>query len=401
MSEEPGTRVLAGRYRLITRLGQHVLRGWDLQLSQLVAVRMLPADGTGVERASGLADLTHPGLVRVLDVGNDDGEPFLIEEFIAGTPLSTRLADGPLPPDTVGQIGVMLARALAYAHSRGVAHRDVRPGTILLGPGDEPYLTDLGIAESPAPAYMAPEQVDGAPPGPATDIYALGLVLLESLTGRPEYPGTDAASMRVRLTHPPRISPELKFAATIEAMTAAKPTDRPDAATCADLLRGSSAKSRLQTRTVLIAAVAAAIVATGTTLIVNAPRPAAEPRQARAVEQSTPPPQRTEPQRPRTTITSEVNETSTAVTTTTETTVTTTTPPAETPVLQPVGLLPANLPSKSSPPSTATSTPWFQVILVLPRHPKKTKTPTPTPTTTTTATTQPPDQQQQNQDEED
>src|SRR3712207_4607642 len=126
MSEESATRVLAGRYRLITPLGQRMTRAWDLHLSQVVAVRAFPPpDGSDqlAERASALADLSHPGLVRVLDGGNAAGEPFLVHEFIAGSSLRTKLADGPLPADTVGRMGVTLAKALAYIHSRDVLHR--------------------------------------------------------------------------------------------------------------------------------------------------------------------------------------------------------------------------------------------------------------------------------------
>jgi serine/threonine protein kinase len=284
MSEESGIRVLAGRYRLVSRVGHRVMRGWDLHLRRVVAVRVFPPpDGSDqvVERASKLADLAHPGLVRVLDAGNADGEPFLVAEFIAGTTLKARLADGPLPAETVGPMGVMLAKALAYAHSRDVTHRDISPGNVLLGPGNEPYLAHLGIEETPSPSYMAPEQVEGAPPSHAADIYALGLVLLESLTGRVQYPGSDIAAMRARLTHPPSISPDVPLAEALVAMTATDPAERPDATTCIDLLRGDSAKARVQTRIVLIAALAAAVVATTVTLIVNSsgPEPPRQPQE--------------------------------------------------------------------------------------------------------------------------
>ncbi|TCO48946.1 serine/threonine-protein kinase [Actinocrispum wychmicini] len=272
MSEESGIRVLAGRYRLITPLGSRMTRGWDLHLKRVVAVRVFPPpDGSDqvAARAAELVDLAHPGLVRVLDAGNADGEPFLVAEFIAGATLKARLTDGPLPAELVGPIGVQLAKALAYAHSHDVVHRDVSPGNILLGPGDEPYLAHLGIAETPTPAYMAPEQVEGAGPAPEADIYALGLVLLEALTGRTQYPGTDIASIRFRLTHPPTIPEDLPFAAALGVMTATDPAVRPDAAACADLLRGDSAKARRQTRTVLVAALAAAVVATTVMLIAN------------------------------------------------------------------------------------------------------------------------------------
>jgi serine/threonine protein kinase len=287
MSDDSGIRELAGRYRLITPLGQRVMRGWDLHLRQVVAIRMFTAvddPDQFVERARALTELSHPGLVRILDAGVEGDEPFLVQEFIAGSTLRNRLAEGPLSANEVTELGSALGRALAYAHSQGVAHHDIHPGNILLGPGQEPYLTDVGIAETTAVSYMAPEQVNGDEPGMASDVYSLGLVLLESLTGRTEYPGDDATTALARLSRIPLIRSELPHAAALLAMTSANPNDRPDAPTCVDLLRGSSAKSRVQTRTVLVAAVAAAIVATGITVVLNIPKqgqPQVEPREAR------------------------------------------------------------------------------------------------------------------------
>jgi serine/threonine protein kinase len=280
MAEESGVRVLAGRYRLITPLGSRVTRGWDLHLRRVVAVRVLPSpDGSDqvVERAGRLADLTHPGLVRVLDAGNSEGDPFLVAEFVAATTLKARLADGPLPHETVGQMGVLLAKALAYAHSREVPHRDITPRNVLLGAGNEPYLAHVGITELPTPSYMAPEQVGDAEPSMAADVYALGLVLLESLTGKVEYPGNDAVAMRRRLAHPPVITDEVPYAQALRAMTATDPGDRPSAGECVDLFRGTTTRKRAQTRVVLVAALAAAVVATTVTLIVNSSDPQPPP----------------------------------------------------------------------------------------------------------------------------
>jgi eukaryotic-like serine/threonine-protein kinase len=287
MSDDSGIRELAGRYRLITPLGQRVMRGWDLHLRQVVAIRLFaPQDEPDqfVERARALTELTHPGLVRILDAGVEGDEPFLVQEFIAGSTLRNRLTEGPLSASEVTELGSALGRALAYAHAQGVAHLDIHPGNILLGPGQEPYLTDVGIAETTAVSYMAPEQANGDEPTMASDVYALGLVLLETLTGRTEYPGDDATTALARISRAPLISSDLPHAAALQAMTSANPNDRPDAATCVDLLRGSSAKSRVQTRTVLVAAVAAAIVATGITVVLNLPKqgqPQVEPREAR------------------------------------------------------------------------------------------------------------------------
>lgn len=302
MAEESGIRVLAGRYRLITPLGSRVTRGWDLHLRRVVAVRVLPPpDGSDevVERAAKLADLAHPGLVRVLDAGNSEGDPFLVAEFVAAATLKARLADGPLPPETVRQIGVLLAKALAYAHSRDVPHRDITPRNVLLGAGNDPYLAHTGIAELPTPSYMAPEQVGGAEPSTAADVYALGLVLLESLTGKVEYPGNDAVSMNRRLAHPPVITDEVPYAEALRAMTATDPDERPSASECVELFRGSTTRRRTQTRVVLVAALAAAVVATTVTLIANSADPQPPPPSPREpVTHAAEPPARTAPNVP-------------------------------------------------------------------------------------------------------
>jgi serine/threonine protein kinase len=280
MAEESGVRVLAGRYRLITPLGSRVTRGWDLHLRRVVAVRVLPRpDGSDqlVERAARLADLAHPGLVRVLDAGNSEGDPFLVAEFVAATTLRARLADGPLPRETVAHMGVLLAKALAYAHSRDIAHRDITPRNVLLGAGNDPYLAHIGIAELPTPSYMAPEQVGDAKPSTAADVYALGLVLLESLTGKVEYPGNDAVAMNRRLAHPPLIPDDVPYADALRAMTATDPGGRPSAGECVELFRGSTTRKRTQTRVVLVAALAAAVVATTVTLIANSSDPQPPP----------------------------------------------------------------------------------------------------------------------------
>nr|WP_052479175.1 serine/threonine-protein kinase [Kibdelosporangium sp. MJ126-NF4]CEL22646.1 Serine/threonine-protein kinase PknB [Kibdelosporangium sp. MJ126-NF4]CTQ89787.1 Serine/threonine-protein kinase PknB (EC 2.7.11.1) [Kibdelosporangium sp. MJ126-NF4] len=288
MTEDSGIRELAGRYRLITPLGRRMMRGWDLHLRQVVAVRLFGQQNEPelfLDRASALTDLAHPGLVRVLDAGvADDGEPFVVQEFIAGTTLKARLANGVLTANTVTELGSTLGRALAYAHAQGVAHRSIHPGTIMLGPGQEPCFTDVGVTERSPVSYLAPEQAYGEDPTMASDVYSFGLVLLEALTGRTEYAGDSATTALARLSRAPIIDQNLPHAAALRAMLCPNPNDRPDAATCVDLLRGSSARSRVQTRTVLVAAVAAAMAATGITIVMTLskqqPQPLVEPRVA-------------------------------------------------------------------------------------------------------------------------
>jgi serine/threonine protein kinase len=269
--------VLAGRYELGARLGQggmaDVYRGTDRVLGRPVAVKVLreSADEESdrarfVVEARTLARLSHPGLVTVLDAGiglraEDAGphtvamptdRPFLVMELVDGPTLAQVLADGPLEPVELRSIGTRLAQALAYVHSRGIVHRDVKPGNVLLDAARSVKLTDFGIVRLlgdnarytqtgqmiGTAAYLAPEQVTGGPVTSATDVYALGLLLLEAATGRRQYPGTALESALARLHQPPRIPDALPAAwrELLGRMTAIDPGARPDAAEVAEQL---------------------------------------------------------------------------------------------------------------------------------------------------------------------
>jgi serine/threonine protein kinase len=250
--------LLAGRYELAEQLGSggaaDVVRAVDLPLRRPVAVKVFrpgadPALEAGfAEEAALLARLQHPGLVTVYDAGVHDGRPFLVMQLIEGTTLRQRLQDGPLTPPEVRRLGALLAHALTHVHDTGIVHRDVKPSNILLDTEGRPYLTDFGIARladattrtdsgmfTGTAAYMSPEQVRGDRPGPPSDVYALGLVLLECLTGELEYPGTPLESAVARLHRAPEIpggTPDT-LRELLTAMTATEPEDRPDARTCA------------------------------------------------------------------------------------------------------------------------------------------------------------------------
>jgi serine/threonine protein kinase len=170
-------------------------------------------------------------------------------ELIYGRDLHARLRGGRLSPDDVAAIGADLASALDYVHGRGIIHRDIKPANILLaetrpGTAPRPKLTDFGIARIlegtrltatgltvGTAAYLSPEQAAGAVLGPESDIYSLGLVLLECLTGTLEYPGTSVESAVARLHREPRIPADLgpRWAALLKAMTATAPSGRPAA----------------------------------------------------------------------------------------------------------------------------------------------------------------------------
>ncbi len=270
---------LARRYVLGAPLGQggsaQVYRALDVRLDRPVAVklfRLAHADPDQVRRyaqeARVLADLAHPALVALLDVGADvlpgtGPVAFLVMELVEGRTLRELVTDGPLDVATTADVGHQLAQGLAHAHRAGVVHRDVKPSNVLVadaaptsGRRDAPtvpvVLADFGIAASDAggspdatddratASYQSPEQALGDPVGPASDVYSLGLVLLECLTARRAYPGDPLTASLARLLHGPRITDDLDrdMAALLRAMTRTDPAQRPSTAAVAAELRG-------------------------------------------------------------------------------------------------------------------------------------------------------------------
>ena len=249
-------RVVAGRYALGPVIGVGssavVHRARDLQGNREVAVKCFrpgaTADDLRQQRQEmrALAHLHHPGLVALHDGGSEDGRAFVVTDLVEGPTLAERIADGPpLAPGAVRRLGAHLAAALAHVHTAGIVHRDVKPANVLLGDGRRPRLADFGIARSfdattatargcvvGTAAYLAPEQVRGETVGPAADVYALGLVLLESLTGRREYPGAAIESATARLYRRPAVPDGLPsgLGRVLVAMTQGDPRRRPNAA---------------------------------------------------------------------------------------------------------------------------------------------------------------------------
>jgi len=273
--------VLGHRYRLDAPLGHGgmgaVLRGTDSRLTRQVAVKVFSLDGVApreirryADEARMLGSLSHPGLVALLDVGADlgpAGEPlaFLVMELVEGRTLRDHIDAGPLRPAEVADVGRQLAEALGHAHAVGVVHRDLKPANVLIAqeavlsgdaeaPSTSTKLADFGIAtplDSQAAAgggggptfgtasYLSPEQALGQPLGPQSDVYSLGLVLLECLTGRRAYPGEALASSLARLLDSPEVPESLgpTWSALLRAMTATAPEARPTTEQVAEELR--------------------------------------------------------------------------------------------------------------------------------------------------------------------
>ncbi|MGC4897508.1 serine/threonine-protein kinase [Micromonospora sp. DT31] len=210
-------RLLARRYRLIDRIGAGgmsvIWRARDEVLDRVVAVKVLaPSLAADArfrdmvrEEARSAAQLDHPHVTAVHDYGEavaPDGSitAFVVMELLSGEELEHRLSEGPVPWPTAVETGAQVAEALAAAHRLGIVHRDVTPANVMMT-GTGAKVLDFGIATrigTPdddedggtfgTPAYVAPERLDGAPAQPATDVYSLGVLLFETLTGRPPYP---------------------------------------------------------------------------------------------------------------------------------------------------------------------------------------------------------------------
>jgi serine/threonine protein kinase len=224
------TDSLSGRYELGERLGSggmsSVYRATDRTLERTVAVKVLAEHLSDDERfvarfrreALAVAKLIHPNIVQVYDTGIDDGRHYIVMELVEGRSGAQILQrQGPLDPETAAEAGIQACAGLDYAHRRGIIHRDVKPGNLMIvgGPvgGGEMIvkLTDFGIARAVeqtritqvgsvvgTAAYLAPEQVRGEEATPATDVYALGVVLYQFLTGRLPYEGSSLAELAVR-----------------------------------------------------------------------------------------------------------------------------------------------------------------------------------------------------------
>jgi serine/threonine protein kinase len=218
-----------GQYQIIEQLGRGgmavVYKAYQPALERYVAVKVLPReltfDGQFVERflreARAAARLNHPNIVTIHDVGQAEGVHFLVMEFVDGPSLTDLLRQqGAQPPEEVSRIISQVATALDYAHQHSFVHRDIKPGNILLAPDGTAKLTDFGIVQAAegtrltqtgtllgTPAYMSPEQARGAEVGQGTDIYSMGVVAYEMLSGRVPFSGPTMAVLHAHVYEPP------------------------------------------------------------------------------------------------------------------------------------------------------------------------------------------------------
>ena len=265
--------VLAGRYRLVAPLGEGgmatVYRGRDLRLGRDVAIKVLHDDRTGdrdflarfQREAQLVASLSHPHIVPVYDVGEEDGTHFIVMEYVRGRTLKTAIEqEGALSPGRAVQIMLSVLDALDYAHAHGLIHRDVKPHNILLTSEGTPRLTDFGIARLVdgsttrtaailgSAHYLSPEQARGEEATTQSDIYACGVVLYELLAGRPPFEGPNAlaiAHQHLHATPPPlrELAPSLdaRLEEVVMRALAKAPEDRfQDTSDFAAALRASA-----------------------------------------------------------------------------------------------------------------------------------------------------------------
>jgi eukaryotic-like serine/threonine-protein kinase len=227
------SRVLNGRYRLDEIVGSGttatIWRAWDRRLDRAVAVKVL--DGTGFGRDAGerarfhdeartLARLSHPNIVAVFDSGTENGVAYVVMELVEGRSAVQRLAYGVMPVAEAATVMAQVCDALAAAHAAGVVHRDIKPGNILFGPGRTVKVCDFGIArllDSTAltsshiivgtSSYMSPEHVAGGPLDGRADLYSVGCVLFQMLTGTAPFVGEDPFKIAYQQlhNHPPTV----------------------------------------------------------------------------------------------------------------------------------------------------------------------------------------------------
>ena len=282
MHSAPGAgNLVAGRYRLLTQLGRGAMgivwHGRDELLDRDVAVKQIMLGPMASERdtresyertireARTAARLSHPGVVTVYDVAEQDGVPWIVMELIRARPLEQVIAeDGPLTPPLAAQLGLGLLDALACAHAAGVLHRDVKPSNVLITPEGKAILTDFGIAAiqgdrgltreglvAGTPGFSPPERVRGSDATPASDLWSLGATLYAAVEGRGPFDragGSAAIVASIATEQAPRAPSAGPLAPAIDALLRFDPAQRPDAATARRMLVAAWTDARRASR---------------------------------------------------------------------------------------------------------------------------------------------------------
>ena len=251
--------IFNNRYQLLAQIGQgglaEVYRAQDVALGRLVAVKALRreyvVDPSFLVRfhheAQSAASLTHSNIVAVYDFGQDQGRPYIVMEYVPGRDLRAMLQEGgPLSVDQAVDVCLQVCAAVGYAHRAGLVHGDIKPGNVLITPDGRAKVVDFGLARAlgesamdeegelvwGTPAYFAPEQAAGDRVLPATDVYAIGVVLYEMLTGRLPFTGSDAEVARKHLYETPapadQINPRIpaRLARIIDTAMSKQPGER-------------------------------------------------------------------------------------------------------------------------------------------------------------------------------
>ena len=255
-----------GRFRALAELGSGamgtVYRAHDDVLGRSVAIKALHTRDSGtrerfLREARAIGAVLHPNILAVYDAGTDDRTPYLVMELAAAGSLRERIKAGPLPIETVREVGIQIARALAAAHAANILHRDVKPANILCA-NDVWKLADFGIARLPdstltvegqflgSPSYAAPESLRAGQFSPASDIYGLGATLYEAVTGSPPHGDHEFPSLIRKLEQdPPPVRTHRAVPAPLEhaimATLARDPARRPSAEQLAHMLAVTSA----------------------------------------------------------------------------------------------------------------------------------------------------------------
>src|SRR6516225_1757152 len=240
ISESPPLPRQFGEFELLDELGSGgmglVYKARQRNPERLVALKLALAGklATVDERARFASEaklgarLNHAGIVQIYDVGEHDGQIYFSMQFIDGTTLARRIAEGPLPPREAARLVAAVARAVQHAHENGIVHRDLKPSNVLLDQDGQPHVTDFGLARRVeggesltrtghilgTPSYMAPEQAEGKRATPASDVYSLGALLYHLLTGKPPFQAASVLDtlLLVReqdLVEPRRLNPKV------------------------------------------------------------------------------------------------------------------------------------------------------------------------------------------------